>query len=233
MHSNAADRLYADTLQTLGLSRLRGRRWQHVTPRYMVDRLGLHLYQRRHPDYPWLTRQMIDVLSDWLKPSDIGHEWGSGRSTVWLAKRVGQLTSVESHGDWGETVHRLLDAAGVSEKVDLQVIETGGDGSVGPYVDVMASHPDSSLDFCLVDGLQRDECARSALPKLKPGGLLIVDNVNWYLPRLQPTRSPDARGAADRCATEVWRVVHEQLASWRCIWTTNGVTDTALWMKPC
>ncbi|GAI22903.1 unnamed protein product, partial [marine sediment metagenome] len=31
-----------------------------------------------HPDVPWLTRQAVEILEDWLKPGYVGLEWGSG-----------------------------------------------------------------------------------------------------------------------------------------------------------
>jgi hypothetical protein len=46
-----------------------------------------------HPDVPWLTRQAVEILEDWLKPGYVGLEWGSGRSTLWFARRVSHLTS--------------------------------------------------------------------------------------------------------------------------------------------
>ena len=71
------------------------RSFRHWTFRYLIDRTELLLYERRHPDLPWLTREAVDFLASWLQPSDHGLEWGSGRSTVWLAQRVSRLVSIE------------------------------------------------------------------------------------------------------------------------------------------
>lgn len=232
MPSTPAGSLYVGTLQTLGLSKLKGRRWAHVTPRYVVNRLGVHLYQRRHPDHPWLTRQMVTILDDWLQPGDIGHEWGSGRSTVWFARKVSHLTSVEHHPTWGATVRDLLAAEKVAEKVHYHVAADTSTDSHQAYIDEVKRHADQSLDFCLVDGIARDRCALAALPKIKPGGILIIDNVNWFLPRKSPSHSPNSRSTGQGCASSVWREVQQQTGSWRCIWTSDGVTDTAFWVKP-
>lgn len=90
--------------------------------------------------------------------------------------------------------------------------------------------PDASLNLVLVDGAYRDHCARYALPKLAPGGLLVIDNVNWFLP--SETRSPFSRGPADGPANEVWRDVLDVIDAWRVIWTSCGVSDTAIYVKP-
>ena len=41
---------------------------------------------------------------------------------------------------------------------------------------------DCSIDYALVDGAHRDLCASSVVRKIKSGGLIIVDNVNWFIP---------------------------------------------------
>jgi predicted O-methyltransferase YrrM len=43
--------------------------------------------------------------------------------------------------------------------------------------------PDDHIDFVLVDGITRQTCVRSSMGKLKPGGLLILDNANLYVPK--------------------------------------------------
>src|SRR2546421_12637639 len=80
----------------------------HWTPRYLFDRLRVELYERRNIDKPWLTPQAIDLLSTMLLPSDVALEWGSGRSTCWIARRVKHLTSVEADGNWAARVREML-----------------------------------------------------------------------------------------------------------------------------
>ena len=233
MSSHPAAKLYKGTLQTLGLSKLKGRRWAHVTPRYVMNRMNLHFYQRWHPDHPWLTRHMVAILGDWLQSGDRGHEWGSGRSTVWCARnKIGELTSVEHDPAWGETVCQLLRAEHVADKVDYHVFEQTNPDAERRYVESVQCHHDASLDFCLVDGLLRDRCALAALRKIKPGGILVIDNINWFLPRQRPSHSPNSRRSAEGCASPAWQEASAIIAPWRCIWTSDGVTDTALWVKP-
>src|SRR2546421_9596401 len=72
----------------------------HRTPRYACARARQFLYQRRNPDAPWLTPEAIRLLEPMLLPSDSGLEFGSGRSTIWLARRIARLTSVEHDAAW-------------------------------------------------------------------------------------------------------------------------------------
>jgi len=57
------------------------RRFRHWTPRYIWDRLGTVLYERRRPEDPWLTKEAVRALSTYLRLEDSGLELGSGRST--------------------------------------------------------------------------------------------------------------------------------------------------------
>lgn len=214
-------------------SALLNRSFRHWTPRYLSDRLALTRYQRKHRDVPWLTSSMVVILEGWLKPSDRGLEWGSGRSTLWLTRRVARLISVESKPQWADRVRRMLLDAKLAGRVDFRLHPDGEDGEPqSNYVAVTREFPTGSLDFCLVDGAARDYCAVAAMDVLRPGGILIVDNVNLYVPREPQSSAPHSRRLRDGHASDAWATFSEQVCDWRCVWTTNGVWDTAFWVKP-
>lgn len=208
-------------------------RISHITPRYIVDRLALMAYERRHPNAPWLTAAMIDVLDQWLRPADRGLEWGSGRSTVWLASRVSHLVSVEDNSDWGKKVRAMLVEHGLQDRVSYNLIPIGAteQSSASPYVSIASTIAPASLDFCLVDGSLREHCALAAIPLLRPGGLMIIDNIERYLPQDNRTRSPNSHAHKESFASVDWVRFQLAVADWRSIWTTNGIFDTALWVK--
>jgi hypothetical protein len=211
------------------------RRYRHLTPRYVLDRVRLLAHERRHPDAPWLTIEAVAFLERWLACDGVGFEWGSGRSTVWLARRVRRLTSIEHDPAWFEKIKRRLDEQELAPKVDYRHVAVDHDADAAhPYVSAISDHPDGALDFCLVDGLTRlrAHCALVCLPKLRTGGIAIVDNANWFLPHEPKSRAPDSRGPADGCANATWQEFSRRVAAWPCIWTSNGVTDTAIWTKP-
>jgi predicted O-methyltransferase YrrM len=222
-----------DRPQFLGKTLRNMNRFKHITPKYVSDRLAQMSFQRRNPTAPWIAATMVTILDQWLRPSDSGIEWGSGRSTLWLAQRVGSLHSIEENAGWHARVTELLDGGGLRGKVDLQHLPIGDeDSSVAPYVIAANRFQSGSLDFALVDGALRDHCASAAIRLLKPGGILIIDNVERYLPQKRPTRSPGARSVADGYCSPLWADIGGKLSSWRSIWATDGVSDTALWVKP-
>lgn len=159
-----------------------------LRPLYLARRLQNWIYEQRHPDHPWLAPAAIAWLDQHLRPDMRGWEWGSGRSTLWFARRLASLTSIESDVTWFEQVRSMV--SGLSN-VDLRHIplehreaETYAlDYAVLPAnAAAIVSEPDASLDFVVVDGWYRPVCARAALSKLKPGGLLLIDNTDWKDP---------------------------------------------------
>jgi hypothetical protein len=114
-------------------------------------------------------------------------EYGSGASTAWLARRAGEVTSVEHDEGFAEFLRPLLPEQGV----DLRVVpaEPSPDpatpsrrrGHAGldfaRYVHAIDDVP-GEFDLVVVDGRARVACVRAALPRLAPGGLVLLDNAD-------------------------------------------------------
>lgn len=202
-------------------------RFSHWSRRYLWDRARLKGYELAHPDAPWLTPQAIAFLSTWLQPEHVGLEWGAGRSTLWFAARVAHLTSIEHDPSWYARIqNRLL--ARPKNNVTLVLADSDTDDYFAPARDLS----NDSLDFALVDGVSavRDRCAECVLPKIRSGGLLIIDDIHRYLP--SGSRAPLAVPLDGDAASETWTRVADAVADWELTETTSGVTDTAILRKP-
>ena len=140
--------------------------------------------------WPWITFPAMRWLDAYLQPSMAVFEWGAGGSTVFFARRAARVVSVEYDAGWCEAVAERLRAHGLT-RAELRLLppEPGDDGalyrssapefsgmSFRRYVQSVLDHPDGSFDVVLVDGRARLGCALTALPKLKPDGVLILDN---------------------------------------------------------
>jgi predicted O-methyltransferase YrrM len=205
---------------------------RHWSPRYLWNRGKEKLYRKNHANEPWLAPEAIRFLETYLKVSDIGLEFGSGGSTIWFAERVKHLTSVEHNREWYARITRRLEEKNVTNTVYLFVSKASGNagGANSDYVKVTEKIPGASLDFVLVDGTYRAQCVLHSLPLLKPGGMLIIDNVNKYLP--SKSIAPNSRSLAAGAADTEWNQVLHLLKSWRYFWSGNGVSDTAIYFKP-
>jgi hypothetical protein len=212
-----------------GALRWIGRPVSHLTPRYLLDRFRLSLSQRRAPGSPWLTADAITVLNTALRKDDNGLEHGSGASTIWLARKTNHLISIEHSLEWYKRVNQGIESEGL-KNVACRYIPASQQLVDDPYresyVEADPTISPASLDYVVVDGWYRDECAVRAVELLKPGGILILDNANWFLPHA--TRSPFSVATP---ASALWSDFSALVAHWRLIWTSNGVWDTALWFK--
>jgi len=212
-------------------------KFQSLRPSYIIPRLRQRAFSRRFPDAPWLTESAVLMLDSWLKPTDVGLEWGSGRSTVWLARRMKHVTSIEADQTWYENVRNMLREANLLDRVDYRHIpcelQDQDEPAAHPYSDVAADLPDGSLDFCLVDGHIRASCFRIAIQKIKPGGLLVLDNANRFVPNLAMGRFATTHQPLDKPSSPLWGRLLQEISTWRAIHTTDRIWDTRLWIRAC
>jgi hypothetical protein len=140
-------------------------------------------------DVPWWTYRAVDVVEAWLaahpKPVRV-FEYGSGASTLWLAKRADEVHSVEHHREFGEHLRTSLAPLA---NVDFRIVEpvpsaapvvgSHKEGAGGlDFADYVASIDDVPGDFSLIviDGRAREACLERARHRLEPGGVIVFDN---------------------------------------------------------
>lgn len=189
-----------------------------VHPLGLARRIWYFIYERRHPEEPFVAPAAIRFLDAALPRGGIGLEWGSGRSTRWFARRLRRLVAVEHDTTWYNDVREQLERAAL-DNVDYRLIplEHSIDEPTRPlydpmprYVSFVDEFPDGHFDFIEVDGHYRQACVVKGLPKLKPGGLLLVDDTNW-LPI-------EAWGVP-----ETWPLLHQSF---------KISTVTSIWQRP-
>ena len=204
----------------------------YLSPRCLYALLRRQIWIRIHPSVPWLTRQAVEILDDRLKPTDVGLEWGSGRSTIWFARRVAHLTSIEHNDHWYRRIKKMLSDKGI-DNVELlfAALEAKGQGQP-EYVRAAAELPKASLDFVLVDGRLRDQCTEVAMQLLKPSGMLIIDDAARYIQH--PYCCPQSVVAQNGPPSQLWAKIAKELQALgaEVIWTSDGVTATVFYFMP-
>jgi predicted O-methyltransferase YrrM len=148
----------------------------------------------RYPAAWWRARRGTTPERPWIVPASIGwlrrrirSDWsvlelGSGRSTVWFARRAGTVISFEDNEHWHPRTRARLEETGLSN-VDLRL---------RPVEDLpreVAELPDASFDLVVVDFLEapavtRVDCVKPAMKKVRPGGYLLLDDSDrpGYMP---------------------------------------------------
>ena len=119
----------------------------------------------------WLPYRAIDFLENQVNPESRVLEFGGGGSTAWFVDRVQEVVTVESDEEWAEMIR---DETASSTKIEL-LLRPPAD-HYAAYVEAADAYPDESFDVILVDGRERVECVKRSVGKLKPGGLMILDD---------------------------------------------------------
>jgi predicted O-methyltransferase YrrM len=201
-------------------------RFAHWTARYAVDRLRHELFLRTHPEAPWFVPSAIQALDSALKSSDIVLEFGSGRSTTWFARRAKQVISVDHDPEWHGKVAADLAKLGLTNVRQLLCSREG-------YLSIFSQLGPETIDLVIDDATQRDHVALESLSRLSPGGLLVIDNADRYLPHHSGLESPTAVPVRRRdYASETWKAFGERTRAWRRFWLSTGVWDTVIFVKP-
>jgi len=207
-----------------------------LDPPYLWRYLAQQAFHRAHPEAPLIVANAVILLDSWIRPGDRGLEWGSGRSTGWLAARLEGLIAVEHDQLWYDRVGEGLRRAGLATKVDYRLVaapaEQMAEPVEHPYAAVADAIADESLDLVLVDGQMRLRCMQKAVAKVRPGGLLVLDGANRYVPNRFDGGFTTVQVRQDAPLSEGWRELLERLRDWRWMNTSDGLWDTRMWVKP-
>jgi len=137
---------------------------------------------------PWWPYEASAWVAEHLPPNAQVFEYGAGGSTLWLHDQGASVTAAEHHEGW----HSQL-AAALPPTVTLMLRPPQPHGTLtsavepgyfDAYVAAIDSQPDGGLDLVIVDGRARAACVRHAAPKVRPGGLLLLDDTER--PRYAP-----------------------------------------------
>lgn len=141
-------------------------------------------------DVPWWTYDAIGEVEDFLgfRRDARVFEWGSGASTVWLAKRAGSVASIDHDAPWIEFSRPRLAELG-NATVELvpadakpspdRRFHSGKAGYRGrsfkAYAEAIHRFP-GKFDLIVIDGRARAACLAEAVNRLAEGGMIVFDN---------------------------------------------------------
>ena len=161
-------------------------------PQYISRCLAHNVINGKTPldlEIPWFSYAAIDFLQEFVLPDMSVFEYGSGGSTLFFARRAQRVYSVEDNPQWFDWVSRRLTEKGLTngtlclcpfnfkEPVDFEHSK---------YLQAM---PEEPFDILVIDGSEewtqvRPVCFAKAEQRVKPGGIIVVDD-SWRYPGLR------------------------------------------------
>ena len=118
---------------------------------------------------PWYTYPAIEYLIQLDYTDKTVFEYGSGNSTLFWAERARKVVSVEDNHHWYSRIGKEI-----GKNIDLRLISDRDE-----YIRAIGSC-DEKFWVIVIDGSHRYECAKQAITRLKPGGMIILDNSDWF-----------------------------------------------------
>ena len=116
---------------------------------------------------PWCTYPFIKFIEPRLKKSFRVFEFGAGNSTLWYAERVGWIKAVEHDKEWIDYL-----SASIPDNVEIVHKELSVDGDYSKEV----MKDQEKYELIIIDGRDRNNCARNSINYLTDEGVIIFDN---------------------------------------------------------
>lgn len=141
-------------------------------------------------DVPWWTFAASSRVEVFLRsrPAARVFEWGSGASTVWLARRAVSVAAVEHDAAWADDVRSVAPSNAMVHLVPprpltgqpMQVASAKAGFAGLDFADYVAAidSTEGMFDVIVIDGRAREACLSRAIDRLAPGGVIVFDNVD-------------------------------------------------------
>jgi len=161
-------------------------------PQYISRCLAHNILNGKTPldlELPWFSYAAIDFLKEYLKPEMTVCEYGSGGSTLFFARRVKSVFSIEDNPHWFELVTARLRDKGI-KNAQLKLCPFDFKNPTGfEHSAYLHAMPDERFDVVVIDGSEewnkvRPICFEKAEPRVKRGGIIVVDD-SWRYPALR------------------------------------------------
>jgi len=206
---------------------------RHWNAGYLANRLAKALSCRsQNGRQPNLADAAIQFLDGWLTRQDVMLEYGSGHSTLWFARRVKQIISVESNPEWYNIVKV---ETSICDNVQVHLIDAQNNpvpiAHVSwDYVNFIKRFDKESFDLILNDGYARPLVAKLAVDYLKESGILIWDDWGHSYP-IKSSVTPGVLRPGDSVDLLVEEFV-DYVSTWRTVTFDDGIHTSALFIKP-
>ena len=137
-----------------------------VTSGWLLSLINDYPINAQGKPIPWFTYPAIDFLEQHVKSDWSVLEWGCGNSTLWWSERVKRVVSLEHNRNWHEIISR-----GAPQNASIVLSEDRD-----RYVNLQDVANQDPFDVIVIDGEERNACARHAVLRAKPSTIIVFDN---------------------------------------------------------
>ncbi len=116
---------------------------------------------------PWVTYSFIDFIKPRLTKNLSVFEYGSGNSTLFYAKHVQKVVSVEHDEAW---YHKIAQEKAANAEMIFTALEKDGEYSRKAVL------LGEKFDIIIVDGRDRVNCCKNSVEALTTSGVLVLDD---------------------------------------------------------
>lgn len=121
----------------------------------------------------------LEILEDGKDKTFL--EWGTGFSTIEIAKKVKKVISIEYQMEWFLKIKHILDTEKITNAEIVYVpvsagLSRDGEGNLAECFDYV-NYPkqlNEKYDIIFIDGRARVECAKVAINLLKENGIIVI-----------------------------------------------------------
>lgn len=156
---------------------------------------------------PCITYEAKKILDIFLRKDMLVFEYGGGGSSLYFSDRAKQVFSVEHNKEWYDKINQILFNTNWKGFFIPPVFQINDSDPSDPdnystaeknafyhnYVCEIDNFKDSYFDLIMIDGRSRPSCIKHSIPKLKKGGLLVIDDIyrDYYLKKFEATLKKD------------------------------------------
>lgn len=124
---------------------------------------------------PWIVPESALFLANQLKGTELVFDVGMGASTLFYARRCEKVIGIENNQKFLEKVMSASYNHGLEEYIECKCV-TGQQPMESAIKNIGPDHMFDLISIDTVWGYNRSELFKKAAPKLKPTGILVLDN---------------------------------------------------------
>jgi hypothetical protein len=120
---------------------------------------------------PWLSYPFIHFIDNRLKSTHYLFEYGSGNSTLYYAKKVKFVATVEHDQNW---FLKFKHSIPNNVLFHYEPLEVGG--KYCDYANIISHIIKKKFDIIVIDGRDRINCIKKCISALSEAGVIILDD---------------------------------------------------------